>query len=84
MEWISVKDRLPEIDYAKRKCFSIVLATDGNKVLQVHFRQLFQKNKKGDMRLTGYIFHTFCSKCTDGDEFKKVTHWMPLPPSPLT
>ena len=76
MEWISIKKKLPKIDYKKLKSNVRVLVTNGYFVKEAVYHQIF---KVEDLTVAGYIFHTFCRKCLDGEVIKNVTHWMPLP-----
>lgn len=80
MEWISVKDRLPKIDYENMKSFARILVTDGENIYDGRYRHIFENNRT---QVTG-IFHTFCSKCIDGIALKNITHWMPIPQPPNT
>lgn len=72
--WISVKDRLPEISDAlfANKCW---LATDGNRVHELRYvRNRYAKTEKGRAPrwedMSGRLAHM------------EVTHWQPLPEPP--
>jgi len=69
MEWISVKDRLPEIKYSTPNisCSDKVLVTDGKHV-QVGNRWLCEDREH------------FLADCRE--ELRAITHWMPLPEPP--
>lgn len=68
MEWISVKDRLPELD-------TFILSTDGE-IVATTIRQISDQ----DDEETWNYFTSGCG-CCDSD-MKNVTHWMPLPKPP--
>lgn len=80
-EWISVKDRLPEIveEYLSFYETILVLATNGNKVLIGSFAV-----SKDDGGLSFYeeCYDFIISYYHDMFEHKDITHWMPLPPMP--
>lgn len=72
MEWISVKDRLPEFD--KR-----VLALDASKevaILRLH-SVTGRKTADGDSISTDWYEQT-----SYDTYYENVTHWMPLPEPP--
>lgn len=74
MEWISVKDRLPE--------------TDGRCI--VYKRYDWERGGTGGhffvIEILSFNTHYQCWDDEDGDDYncdiEKVTHWMPLPPAP--
>ena len=75
MEWISVKDRLPDHDD------EVLIFASGDIV------QAYLKNGKwnGSMLVTsnmddGYVHDR--TICIQGGDFDFVTHWMELPPPP--
>ncbi len=73
MEWISVKDKLPEK-------YQIVLVTDGKNIC-LHYKQSFW-NWEGDEGEDLY-----CRDCQVVNERCNIiegtiTHWMPLPKLP--
>lgn len=77
VEWISVKDRLPEIqgEDNNAKFTDVVLAYCCNCVLMGYF-----KIYKWD---ESWIFYGVGDDSLDEPEINKyITHWMPLPPSP--
>lgn len=81
MEWISVKDKLPVIDYKNKETSKQVLGWDGEKIYLVFYREMFKwdlEAKKPPVKQIKNVFHTFCKKCGGGDEIT-VTHWMELP-----
>ena len=69
MEWISVKDRLPELN-------TWVLAYDYKKELIV----CSYTTTNDHLGVLWNMLSSGCG-CCDGD-FEGVTHWMPLPPKP--
>jgi len=76
MEWISVKDRLPEND-------DEVLIYVGIDIVQAY---LLNGYWKGSVLVTdnmndGYVLNR--TICKQGDHFDFVTHWMPLPNPPI-
>lgn len=81
MDWIDVKEKLPEILYNKKKSNVEILLTDGKIIRIGFFRELFRNNEKGEMVKAGYMFNSFCKKCSEGD-LLKPTHWTYLPKLP--
>ncbi len=69
MKWISVEDRLPEMDSEK-----LIMFTDGN---GVYFGKYYERNSFSGEPL-------FVIESNNGHIFKdcEVTHWMPLPTAP--
>lgn len=74
MEWISVKDRLPELEKAAISSDPFYsndyLCFDG-KIMFVAFRYRSGKNE-----------YFRCSTGDEYDEVGEITHWMPLPNAP--
>ena len=72
MEWISVKDRLPEIP-VNGYAHVTVIATDG----EMAFPALYERAvlKRG----TFYRWKDVWNRIYDGNH---ITHWMPLPDPP--
>ena len=72
MDWISVKDRLPEID-KEHHCSKDVIV-------------LFNDGGMGFSALEENIFGQTWFECErmmpDGESYYTVTHWMPLPEPP--
>jgi hypothetical protein len=70
MEWISVKDKLPELK-------SAILSTDGDIVAVT----IYEYNDC----IKSYCWSYFSSGCGCCDtDMNNVTHWMPLPSLPLS
>ena len=69
MEWISVKDRLPENN-------EYVLAWDSNDIFILKFEIEQDKRKKQINRIFNF------SSSSGEEYFDAVTHWMPLPEKP--
>jgi len=73
-EWVSVEERLPDNDWGKhwkeRKYYLVITAPSGL------------------MSVATYGYKEFgwwvdrCSQVLDEKTYRKVTHWMPLPPPP--
>lgn len=68
MEWINVKDKLPDVENDMVK----LLGWDGLQVLHVNYFK-YQDENEGRFRIN-------CLKCFD--EISNITHWMPLPKPP--
>lgn len=78
-EWISVKDRLPEIDYKNKKSQAKVKIKINNNedfCLNCNYRETFSASENVELVRRGYIFYTM-----DGTTYVP-THWMPLPEPP--
>ena len=74
-EWISVEDRLPDMDCLPMYC--IVAAKVGDKVV-VDFAERYRSwNSKGEVWANWEIFHDW-----DEGQGCEITHWMPLPAPP--
>ena len=78
VEWISVKDRLPEIvsdKYYGNTFSELVSASVGEKILPFHVRRYF---------LGGFVKGDFSNGDlpSDYDFGGNITHWMPLPEPP--
>lgn len=74
--WISVKDGLPEIDYAKKKSSAKVRIKINNNedfCLDCLYRQFFSLGESGKPDRVGYVFYTM-----DGKIYI-ATHWMYAP-----
>lgn len=87
MEWISIKDKLPEINLENKKANITVLGYDGNRIWYLTFTYLYKFNidatsNKPTTITTGYIFHTYCPKCDCSHVKKDITHWMYIPEPP--
>jgi len=79
MEWISVKDRLPEKSFAW-----YLIATkdgDGNKITTLSFFEL--RECPDEDPLISWLAHN--DKAVEYDEWEDVTHWMikPEPPNDI-
>lgn len=75
-EWISVKDRLPDIS-AENNTFQVterVIAWDGTGYLFGSFKIWIYDG--------GYVFIGVSDDDMDIAAYDTVTHWMPLPPMP--
>ena len=71
MEWISVKDRLPELETG-------VLATDGEHIIACELLEI-----DPDILVVGHNFGGYEWEWSFGfEDFSKITHWMPLPDPP--
>ena len=72
MEWISVKDRLPEIEQDVLICYLVTMPDDviiqAQKVDYIHRITQYKNSKVVDW-----------AEATDDI---CITHWMPLPPNP--
>ena len=82
-QWISVKDRLPQLEYGfamRRESECVLIASDGN----VHVAHLCEKW----CDRTQLIFEACDCDCRGHDmeqdewELDQVTHWMELPKAP--
>lgn len=71
MNWISVKDRLPE-DSLPTWCDLILVGRSGD----------FQAAMPAVFRDGEFIAVTPFNNVDDGKVFKEATHWMPLPEPP--
>jgi hypothetical protein len=75
MQWISVRDRLPHIDYSHHRHSVLVLGLDKRGIIrELVYRQIQMLN--GD--LYG-IFHTPYGRW----KIKRPTHWIQLKEAPL-
>lgn len=80
MEWISVKDKLPELEER-------VLVTNGNyvEIKYLYDSNAFERNRaraRKDKYAINIIWYNYCS-CGCGDlDTLKVTHWTSLPNPP--
>lgn len=79
MEWISVKDKLPEpvLDSVGNELGTIVIVCD-NGLVDV---AIYYKNTLWDKQNYWIVAATSCSDY-GSDELLNVTHWMPLPEAP--
>ena len=83
MKWISLKDKLPTIEYKKKKTHREILAFDGKKIWNANFRYVYKINSKTNKKeIAGYVINTFCPLCCGGKAVKRITHWMELPSFP--
>lgn len=74
MEWISVKDRLPELGEDMRTDDLLVsIISTSIHAYGEHLTTIGWFN--------GIKWRTIMEE--QGNTFKKVTHWMPLPPKPI-
>lgn len=73
MEWISVKDRLPDID----------ITDDWNKLHKISITVLAYSKDYG-MRFGTYFYHSefWTINNVHSSNGVEVTHWMPLPTPP--
>lgn len=77
MEWISVKDRLPEMDK-----FTLAKTTDRREEWQYIVLRLLDTEGCGMDNII-----KFWAAQSDANielEFEEITHWMPLPEAPKT
>jgi len=76
-EWISVDDKMPEIDFSKEKYdwrVNVLAATDYGKVIYVTYSSNgYAKTENGALPR----FEWMGKICPF-----KITHWMPLPAAP--
>jgi hypothetical protein len=69
MEWISVKDKLPEIG-------QLCVITDGGTYLCGDYRECKREEDESWRYIVDDRWDTFICLCCDGNI--TVTHWMPL------
>lgn len=71
MEWISLKDQVPQFEMA-------VLACDKEKEKSLSIVRLIQKTEtKDSVSFQWYINNSF------DESYEDFTHWMPLPKFPI-
>ena len=86
-EWISVKDRLPEIDFMTgfSKNFLAVERLGSEYRLSIFNRYIVELTEEGFNWSYGKIDEHYGdlreAECLDEDEYL-ITHWMPLPKNP--
>lgn len=81
MEWISVKDRLPDIDYANEEVSCRVrIKVDDQEVSdkKCYYTHIFSVSESGCPFVKGHFFYDL----PDGNTYNGVTHWMSLPEPP--
>lgn len=75
-EWISVKERLPEVVLAG---MSSVLISDGRTVTIGEF---YLKSIDGWTEERTYAWRAPLSCCSERELWESITHWSPLPEPP--
>ena len=74
MEWISVKDRLPEIEGVEGSC----LITDGKEIATGYYEK---EEDWAEEEIIRWFDDSGFISC-DYPGLPQVTHWTPLPPLP--
>ncbi len=71
MEWISVKDRLPQARKGETSGFTVLILSDGK--AEDTYPRHYTGYYAGGWYFWGWAHH---------EDEPKVTHWMPLPEDP--
>ena len=75
-EWISVKNRLPDVALGG---FCVCLISDGRSATIAEY---YVKRIDGWTQDRKYAWRAPLSECSESQLWETVTHWMPLPEPP--